>query len=110
MKLMSLYDEVKPFLLARIAEAQELLGAEHDLTLNFRATYGYCLYNGAGHKHDDGTITIFKWGDVAEAASVLEDVDRRVRRIFGDGHPDWINVPQNLAVARHALLTKPRVS
>ena len=73
--------------------ARRALGAEHDLTLNFRDIYGRCLYR------DDNASR----GDVVEAIEILEDVQRRVRRVFGPGHPDWTTLPGHLEAAREKL-------
>ena len=42
-------------------------------------------------------------GDVAEAVAILEDVQRRARRVFGDGHPNWTDLPGVLEEAREKL-------
>ena len=73
--------------------ARRTLGAEHDLTLNFRDIYGRCLCRDPGASRDD----------VAEAIEIMEDVQRRVRRVFGPGHPNWEALPHELRAAREKL-------
>ena len=41
--------------------------------------------------------------DVAEAIEIMEDVQRRARRVFGDGHPNWVDLPRDLMAARDKL-------
>ena len=87
------YGEAKALLRKTMPVARRALGAEHDLTLNFRDIYGRCLYR------DDNASR----GDVVEAIEILEDVQRRVRRVFGPGHPDWTALPGHLEAAREKL-------
>ena len=85
--------EAKPILYNAIPNARRMLGAEHDLTLNFRDIYAQCLYR------DDNASR----GDVVEAIEILEDVQRRARRVFGPGHPNWESLPRDLMAAREKL-------
>ena len=57
--------------------------------------YGRCLYQDPSASRDD----------VAEAVAILEDVQRRARRVFGPEHPNWESLPHELAVAREMLAT-----
>ena len=55
--------------------------------------YAQCLYQDPSASR----------GDVAEAIGILEDVLRRARRVFGDGHPNWTDLPGILEEAREKL-------
>ena len=85
--------EAKPILCKAIPNARRTLGAEHDLTLNLRKFYGRCLYQDPSASR----------GDVAEAIEIFEDVQRRARRVFGAGHPNWRDLPAHLEAAREFL-------
>ena len=85
--------EGKPILYKAIPNARRTLGAEHDLTLNLRKIYGQCLYEDPSASR----------GDVAEAIEIFEDVQRRARRVFGPGHPNWEALPRDLMAAREKL-------
>ena len=85
--------EAKPILYKAIPNARRTLGAEHDLTLNLRKFYGQFLY-------EDPSATR---ADVVEAIEIFEDVQRRARRVFGAGHPNWELLPHELTAARGKL-------
>ena len=85
------YAEAKSILRKAIPNARRTLGAEHDLTLNFRRIYAECLCR-------DGSRD-----DIAEAVAIYEDVLQRTRRIFGDDHPSWRRLPELLGAAREFL-------
>ncbi len=85
--------EAKTLLRTSIANARRTLGAEHDLTLNFRNLYARCLCDDPSASRDD----------VAEAIEIFEDVQRRARRVFGPGHPNWKALPRELMAAREKL-------
>ena len=87
------HDEAKPILRKAIPNARRTLGAEHDLTLSFRSIYAQCLYQDPSASR----------GDVAEAIEIFEDVQRRARRVFGAGHPNWRDLPAHLEAAREFL-------
>ena len=87
------HDEAKPILRKAIPNARRTLGAEHDLTLNFRDIYGRCLYRDDNASRDD----------VVEAIEIFEDVQRRARRVFGPKHPNWTHLPKLLEGAREKL-------
>ena len=76
------FKEAMSFLRRQIPVARRVLGLEHDLTLRFRDEYAQCLYQDPSASRED----------VAEAVAIFEDVYRRTRRIFGDGHPNWASV------------------
>ena len=85
--------EAKALIRKTMPVARRTLGAEHDLTLNFRDVYGRCLCRDPGASRDD----------VAEAIEIMDDVQRRARRVFGPGHPNWNTLPQELTAAREKL-------
>ena len=87
------FEEAKSLLRKKMPLARRTLGAEHDLTLNFRDIYAQCLYRDPGASRDD----------VAEAIEIFEDVQRRARRVFGAGHPNWRYLPRELTAARVKL-------
>ena len=87
------FEEAKSLLRKKMPLARRTLGAEHDLTLNFRDIYGQCLYQDPSASQ----------GDVAEAIEIFEDVQRRARRVFGPGHPNWESLPRDLMAAREKL-------
>ena len=74
-------------------DARRTLGDEHDLTLCSRSIYADCLCLDPSASRDD----------VAEAIEILEDVQRRARRVFGPGHPNWDAIPRDLMTARMKL-------
>ena len=87
------HTEAKRILLKVIPNARRTLGAEHDLTLNLREIYGNFLYQDPSASR----------GDVVDAIEIFEDVQRRVRRVFGPDHPNWRALPRELAAAREML-------
>jgi len=95
LKHLKRYAEAKSLLRKTVPVARRTLGAEHDYTLNLRDIYGRCLYRDPGASRDD----------VAEAIEIMDDVQRRARRVFGPGHPNWNTLPQELTAAREKLAT-----
>ena len=87
------FEEAKSLLRKTMPVARRTLGAEHDLTLNFRDIYAQCLYRAPSASR----------GDVAEAIGIFEDVLRRARRVFGPDHPNWTHLPRHLMAAREKL-------
>ena len=85
--------EAKTHLRKSIPNARRTLGAEHDLTLNLRKIYGQSLYEDPSASR----------GDVVDAIEIFEDVQRRARRVFGPGHPNWEALPRDLMAAREKL-------
>ena len=85
--------EAKPILYKAIPNARRTLGAEHDLTLNLRKFYGQFLYEDPSASR----------ADVVEAIEIIEDVQRRARRVFGPDHPNWTYLPRELTAAREKL-------
>ena len=48
-------------------------------------------------------------GDMTEATAILEDVCRRLRRLFGDAHPQTAKALRSLEVTRADLAERQRV-
>ena len=87
------FKEAKKLMRKTMPVARRALSDEHDLTLNLRKVYADCLCSDASASQDD----------VAEAIEIMEDVQRRARRVFGDGHPNWVDLPRDLMAARDKL-------
>ena len=95
-----LYEEVKPFLRARIPEAVRELGPEHLTVLNLRLNYAvFLLRVREGRSRDN----------VVEGVALLEELSSTARRVFGTAHPTTICIDGNLGRARSELasLTAP---
>lgn len=96
LKETELYAEAKALLQNTIPDAQRTLGVEHSLTLNCRKIYAEVLCLNIVNKDASRE-------DVAEAVAIFVDVQRRVKRVFGDGHPGWVDLPQQFEGARKML-------
>jgi len=90
---LQLFGEAKRLVRKAIPNARRTLGAEHDLTLNFRDIYGRSLFLDPSASRDD----------VAEAIEIFVDVQRRAWRVFGPKHPNWTHFPKLLEGAREKL-------
>ena len=86
------YEEVKPFLRARIPEAVRELGPEHQTVLNLRLNYAVFLLR-EGRSRDN----------VVEAVALLEELSSTARRVFGTAHPITMIINRNLGRARSKL-------
>ena len=87
------FKETKFLLRKTIPVARRVLGESHDLMLRMRWIYGKALY-----KDDAATL-----GDLREAVTRLEDIERIVRRVFGGAHPLTKSIDYDLREARAAL-------
>ena len=87
------FDEAKAFLEDRIPEAIRALGKDHGTTFKLQRMYAQCLYQNADASQDDVTAAIAQ----------LEDLDRRMTRIFGTAHPQTGHTRRRLAEAREKL-------
>lgn len=83
-----LWDEAKQFLSEQIPLALEVFGPDNDATLRMRWRYALAL-------ESEGRLT--------EAVAILEDVERRYRRVFGISHPMTAKVQDVLGNARERL-------
>ena len=87
------FDEASAFLRDRIPEAIRTLGKNHDTTFRLQRMYAQCLFLNDGASRSDLT----------EAISKLEDLDRRMTRIYGASHPQTESTRDRLAEAREKL-------
>ena len=87
------FDEARAFLLARIPEAIQALGNDHDVTFRLKRMYAQCLYLSEDACRDDVTAAI----------ATLEDIDRRMSRIYGPVHPQTRATRSHLERARAKL-------
>ena len=87
------FTEARALLLETMPVARRVLGESHDLMLRMRWIYGKALY-----KDDAATL-----GDLREAVTTLEDIERIVRRVFGGAHPLTKSIDYDLREARAAL-------
>ena len=87
------FAEAKQILRKTIPVSRTSMGTEHDLTLVLRVSYGEALYK------DDASSR----SDLAEAVTVLDDVTRISRRVYGTQHPETRNNEACLREAREAL-------
>ena len=87
------FDEARAFLRDRIPEATRALGKNHDITFKMQRMYARCLYQNDGASQDDVTAAIAQ----------LEDLDRRMTRIYGASHPQTSATRDRLAEAREKL-------
>ena len=78
--------EAKPFLRKNISRARRSLGDDHDTTLELRDQYVKALINPL---LDDITAASAA-GDLREGVTILEDIERRSRRVFGADHPQTL--------------------
>ena len=73
--------------------ARRVHGEDHDSTLKSRWIYARALYL------DDGATL----DDLREAETMLEDVERTARRVFGGAHPTTRGIEHHLRTTRAAL-------
>ena len=76
-----------------IPVARRVLGESRDLTLKIRWTYAQALYV-------DSAATL---AHLREAVATLEDVEGIARRVFGNAHPDVLDVGKDVQESREAL-------
>ena len=68
-------------------------GPDHELTLCLRRSLGSSLIMNSRVKTGMSYLI--------EAETILEDVHRRFRRVFGESHPDTKHTEEKLVFARH---------
>ena len=92
--------EALELLRERAPWARRALGPDHELTLCLRRTLGASLTMNARVKAD---ISYLREREryLIEAETILEDVLRRFRRVFGESHPDTKHTEEKLVFARH---------
>ena len=87
------FDEAKAFLLDRIPETIRALGKDHANTFRLQRMYAQCLYKNEGASREDVTAAI----------ATLEELDRKITRIYGASHPQTGATRSRLAEAREKL-------
>ena len=87
------FDEARTFLRDRIPESIRVLGKDHVTTFRLERMNAQCLF-----QNDDASRD-----DVATAIAALEDLDRRVTRVYGAAHPQTRSTRDRLAEAREKL-------
>ena len=86
-------EEAKELLRKTMPVARRVLGKCDEVTLTVRCIYAKALY-----KDDDATLD-----DLHEAVTMLEDVERIARRVFGGTHPTTVGIEDELQNARTIL-------
>ena len=87
------FDEARAFLRDRIPEAVRALGKDHGTTLRLERMHAQCLYRNDGASRDDITTAI----------ATLEELYRRITRIYGATHPQARGTQDYLEKARETL-------
>ena len=87
------FDEARTFLRDRIPEAVRALGKDHGTTLRLERMHAQCLYRNDGASRDDITTAI----------ATLEELYRRITRIYGATHPQARGTQDYLEKARETL-------
>ena len=95
---MARFAEARQILREAIPKARKLKGDDHDLTLCLRYNYVYSLVN-------DDTSSL---SDLREAVAMIEDVERRARRVYGANHPEAVSKTVTLRKARQKLVNAER--
>ena len=79
-----------------IPVARRVLGENDTLPFRMRKVYAQALY-------EDPAATR---GDLREAVTTLEDVERTARRVFGGAHPSTSSIEQSLQNSRDKLAAR----
>ena len=87
------FDEARAFLRDRIPEAIRALGKDNANTFRLQRMYAQCLYKNEGASREDVTAAI----------ATLEELDRKITRIYGASHPQTGATRSRLAEAREKL-------
>ena len=87
------YQEAKALLCKTMPVARRVLEVSHCVTLQMRSLYAQALYRDPG-----ATL-----GDLREAVSTLEDMERTARRVLGGTHPLVVQIERHLRAAREVL-------
>ena len=87
------FEETKSLLLKTMPVARRVLGEGNDMTIKMRQNYAAALCN------DDASTL----GDLREAVTTLEDVERTARRVLGGAHPTTAGIEAALRISRAAL-------
>ena len=81
------------FLCEWAPRAVDVLGPNDEIALDIRVSYAHALYEEPRASQDD----------LIEALAIIEDVETRQRRIYGDSHPFTRNTQELLEGARMRL-------
>jgi len=73
--------------------ARRVLGETHEITLKMRKVYAGALWQ-------DDTITL---DDLRESVTMLEDLERTARRVYGNSHPTTIGIGEYLETSQAVL-------
>ena len=87
------FEEARSLLRKMMPVARRVLGDNHKTTLGLRTQYADALWEDPGATLDD----------LREAVTTLEDIERIVRRVFGDAHPLTRSIDYDLREARDTL-------
>ena len=87
------FEEAKALLRKTMPVARRVLEVSHCVTLQMRSLYAQALYRDPG-----ATL-----GDLREAVSTLEDMERTARRVLGGTHPLVVQIERHLRAAREVL-------
>jgi tetratricopeptide (TPR) repeat protein len=90
------FEEAKSLLRKIMPVARRVLGENHEVKIAMRMTYASALCLDAGATLDD----------LREAVTMLEDMQRYARRVFGGTHPMTAGIERCLQNARAALLAR----
>ena len=84
------FEEAKSVLRKMMPVTRRVVGESHKLTLAMRKTCARALYMDANATLDD----------LREAVTMLEELERTARRVFGAAHPIASGIESSLQVAR----------
>ena len=90
------YAEAKSLLRKMIPVSRRILGETHEITLTMRKIYARALFEDAG-----ATL-----GDLREAVTTLEDMERIARRVLGGAHPFTEKIEGALRTSRGVLAVR----
>jgi hypothetical protein len=93
------YSEAISFMREQLPKARRAFGAEHDIVIHFRWTYGVALLDGSRTKDKHEASR----DDLAESTAVLEEVSRTSRRVLGPSHPFTKGIQRDLLLAQEEL-------
>ena len=87
------YTEAKSFLRKQLPKARRALGVDHDTVIRFRYLYADTLRLDGDASRED----------LVEAVTLLEELSRTTRRIYGTSHPLANDIRNTLGWARETL-------
>ena len=90
------FEEAKSLLRSTIPVARRVVGERSEITLRLRWNYAMALYK-------EGGATL---GELREAVTTLEDLERIARRVYGGAHPFTGRIELPLRAARAALAAR----